>query len=214
VVDKLIIRNFNLIDIKKYEYETGYNILSFFNDIRFEYIIDLISLGNGRCSEELAGDILDRYMKTGKTLIDAMLEIKEALIGQRDNTEDTDDTDTIDISEYNSLTDLYINFSMQLLSVGLSYSEFWSMNTKEMYRVFDSICIKIQNETNRELNNYHTLAAMIGGAVWGKLQKEPPRIEMIHVNRNKDIDDDVAIMNAKLKSIVSTHNKNIKNKEG
>ena len=81
-----------------------------------------------------------------------------------------------------------------------------------MYRVFNSICIKIQNETNRELSNYHTLAAMVGGAVWGKLQKDAPKVDMRPVNNNKDVDDDVAIINAKLKSLVNTHNKSIKEK--
>ena len=102
---------------------------------------------------------------------------------------------------------------MQLMSVGLGYSEFWAMNTKEMYRVFNSICIKIQNETNRELSNYHTLAAMVGGAVWGKLQKDAPKVNIAHVNNNKDVDDDVAIINAKLKSLVNTHNKSIEKGE-
>ena len=96
------------------------------------------------------------------------------------------------------------------MSVGLSYQEFWSMNTKEMYKVFNSIAVKIQNETNRELSNYHTLAAMVGGAVWGKLQKDPPRISIA----NKEADGDVeglsteeAVMLAKLKSFAASHNK-------
>ena len=88
------------------------------------------------------------------------------MIGIGDNNDnDVDDNDKIDITSYNSLTDLYTQFGMELMSVGLSYSEFWDMNTKEMYRVFNSICIKIQNETNRELSNYHTIAEMVGGAV-------------------------------------------------
>ena len=99
------------------------------------------------------------------------------------------------------------------MSVGLSYSEFWDMNTKEMYRVFNSICIKIQNETNRELSNYHTLAAMVGGAVWGKLQKDAPKVDMRPVNDNKDVDDDIAILNAKLKSFAAAHNKSIEKGE-
>ena len=61
----------------------------------------------------------------------------------------------------------------------------------------------MQNETNRELNNYHTLAAMIGGAVWGKLQKEPPRVDYSNQNRGdvEDMDVDDAILVAKLKSL-------------
>ena len=167
----MLIKHFYLKDIKKYEDETGNNILNFFNDIRFSYIIDLVRLGNNYCSEEQACNILDEYLENeSNSIVSAMLEIKESLIGIGDNNDnDVDDNDKIDITSYNSLTDLYTQFGMELMSVGLSYSEFWDMNTKEMYRVFNSICIKIQNETNRELSNYHTLAAMIGGAVWGEM---------------------------------------------
>ena len=211
----MLVKNFNLIDIKKYEDETGNNILSFFNDIKFSNLVDLIRLGNGNCDEDRAYRILDDYLRLEEnSLLSAILEIKEKLFGIGDNTDnDVNDEDKIDITKYSSLTELYTQFSMQLMSVGLSYSEFWSMNTVEMYRVFNSICIKIQNETNRELSNYHTLAAMVGGAVWGKLQKDAPKVNMAHVNNNKDIDDDVAIINAKLKSLVNTHNKSIKKGE-
>lgn len=210
----MLVKNFYLKDIKKYEDETGNNILSFFNDIKFSNMIDLIRLGNNNCSEEQASKILEEYLaQDNNTILSVMLEIKESLIGiGDDNDNDVDDKDKIDITNYSSLTELYNNFNMQLMSVGLSYSEFWAMNTKEMYRVFNSICIKIQNETNRELSNYHTLAAMVGGAVWGKLQKDAPKVNMTPVNTNKDVDDDVAIINAKLKSLVNIHNKNIKEK--
>ena len=210
----MLVKNFYLKDIKKYEDETGNNILSFFNDIKFSNMIDLIRLGNNNCSEEQASKILEEYLaQDNHTILSVMLEIKENLIGIGDNNDnDVDDEDKIDITNYSSLTELYNNFNMQLMSVGLSYSEFWAMNTKEMYRVFNSICIKIQNETNRELSNYHTLAAMVGGAVWGKLQKDAPKVNMTPVNTNKDVDDDVAIINAKLKSFVNIHNKSIKEK--
>lgn len=211
----MLVRNFYLKDIKKYEDETGNNILSFFNDIKFSNMIDLIRLGNNNCSEEQACDMLEKYLANeSNSIVSVMLEIKENLLGIGDNSDnDVPDEDKVDITNYNSLTDLYTQFNMELMSVGLSYSEFWAMNTKEMYRVFNSICIKIQNETNRELSNYHTLAAMVGGAVWGKLQKEAPKVNMAPINRNKDIDDDVAIINAKLKSLVSTHNKSVKKGE-
>lgn len=211
----MLIKHFYLKDIKKYEDETGNNILNFFNDIKFSYIIDLVRLGNNYCSEEQACNILDEYLENeSNSIVSAMLEIKESLIGIGDNNDnDVDDNDKIDITSYNSLTDLYTQFGMELMSVGLSYSEFWDMNTKEMYRVFNSICIKIQNETNRELSNYHTLAAMVGGAVWGKLQKDAPKVDMRPVNNNKDVDDDIAILNAKLKSFAAAHNKSIEKGE-
>lgn len=206
----MIVRSFNLSDIKRYETDTGNNIISFFDDIKFSNILDLISLGNGNCGAEQASIILDEYLKTGKTYVDAVLEIKEALIGTGSNDENDEipENDKIDITKYESLTDLYITFSMQLLSVGLSYQEFWSMTTKEMYKVFNSIAIKMQNETNRELNNYHTLAAMIGGAVWGKLQKEPPRVNIVKDNSEvEDMDVEDAILVAQLNSLAGRFNR-------
>ena len=213
----MLIRNFYLKDIRNYENNTGNNILEFFNTLNLNNIIELISIGNNNCTHKVAGDILDNYLEIeGNTLLSALLEIKEQLIGVGDNdSNEVDEKDKIDITSYNSLTDLYTQFSMQLLSVGLSYSEFWSMTTKEMYMVFNSIAIKIQNETNSELNNYHTLAAMIGSAVWGKLQKEPPRIDIVkkvNEDNDSDVDTEVLMINAKLKSLVNMHNKNIKEK--
>lgn len=210
----MLVKNLYLKDIKKYEENTGKNILSFFDNIKFSNMIDLIKLGNNNCSEEQACVILEKYLADdNNTIVSAMLEIKESLLGIGDNNDnDVPDEDKIDITSYNSLTELYNNFNMQLMSVGLGYSEFWAMNTKEMYRVFNSICIKIQNETNRELSNYHILAAMVGGAIWGKLQKDAPKVSMTPVNNNKDVDDDVAIINARLKSLVNTHNKSVREK--
>ena len=201
----MLVRNFNLKDIKEYEDSTGANILSFFDNISFSNLIELVKLGNGKCDDELAYEILDNYLKEDEnTLLSGLLEIKEKLLGYGDNNEIAENNeDTVDISKYNSLTDLYTHFNMQLMSVGLSYSEFWSMNTKEMYSVFNSICVKMQNETNRELSNYHTLAAMIGGAVWGKLQKEPPK-----VNLTQHEEEDNSLL------IVNELNKILNNKKG
>lgn len=211
----MLVTGFNLIDIKNYEINNRVSILDFFKEVKFENIIELIRLGNSNCSPTEAAELLDNYLKNGGSILDAILEIKEQLIGVGDN--ESEDTNKIDISEYKSLTDLYIYYSMQLLSVGLSYQEFWSMNTREMYKVFNSIMIKVENETNTNLQNYHTLAAMVGAAVWGKLQKEPPKIEHSKYksseNDTNDIDTDDLIMIANLKSFVNIHNKNLEEKQ-
>ena len=200
------------MDIKKYEQDSGNNILSFFYNISIDNILDLISLGNGCCSKERASEILDGYLENDGTLLDAFIEIKYCLIGVGDNDDEDDNTDKIDITEYDSLTDLYIRYSMELMSVGLGYTEFWDMTTKEMYKVFNSIIVKLQNETNRELSNYHTLAAMVGGAVWGKLDKEPPKVDFGNIN--KDLDDKDAIMVAKLQDMAKRHNEKVMTHEG
>lgn len=122
------------------------------------------------------------------------MEIKSCLIGVGANG-DADDSTTLDISNYKSLTDLYIYFCMQMLSVGLSYSEFWSMNTKEMYKVFDSLNIKLCNDTNRSLQDSYNLAALVGSAVWGKLPKQVPHVDPPDPT-GVDLDDDADTMDA------------------
>lgn len=201
-----LVRKFYLKDIKEYEDETGNSILKFFNDIKISNLIELIKLGNNNCEDDIAYRILDDYLSIeGNTILTAILEIKEKLLGTSETSDDelVDNNDIIDITKFESLTDLYTHFSMQLMSVGLSYSEFWAMNTSEMYSVFNSICIKMQNETNRELSNYHTLAAMIGGAVWGKLQKDAPRVD--YTKNNIEEDNSLEIV-AKLKGLATNQN--------
>lgn len=209
-----LVRKFYLKDIKEYEDETGNSILKFFNDIKISNLIELIKLGNNNCEDDVAYRILDYYLSIeGNTILTAILEIKEKLLGTSETSDDelVDNNDMIDITKFESLTDLYTHFSMQLMSVGLSYSEFWAMNTSEMYSVFNSICIKMQNETNRELSNYHTLAAMIGGAVWGKLQKDAPRVDFT----KNDIEEDNSLeIVAKLKGLATTQNILNNNKKG
>ena len=190
-----LVRKFYLKDIKEYEDKTGNSILKFFNDIKISNLIELIKLGNNNCEDDVAYRIFDDYLSIdGNTILTAILDIKEKLLGisQTSDVELVDNNDTIDITKFETLTDLYTHFSMQLMSVGLSYSEFWAMNTSEMYSVFNSIYIKMQNETNRELSNYHTLAAMIGCAVWGKLQKEPPKVNL---TQNQEEDNSLLIVN-------------------
>lgn len=208
----MLVNKYKLIDIKNYESEQRVNILEYFNDIRIDRIIELIRLGNNNCEINVAAKILDDYLED-HSIMDAILEIKKALIGVGDNTkEETQGGKTINITKYKSLTDLYIVYCMQLLSVGLGYQEFWSMTTDEMYKVFNSIVIKIENDTNRELSNYHTLAAMVGSAVWGKLQKKPPKIDIVSKQEIEDMEDmdaeDIEMV-AKLKSLAKKYEKGV-----
>lgn len=199
-----LIMGYKIKDIKEYEFKTGKNILKMFEQMRFSDALDLISLGNGGCGIEKAADILDNYLKE-HTYIEAIIEIRNALIG---DSGETDGHDKMDITKFNSLTDLYIHFNMQLMSIGLDYNAFWSMTTKEMYKVFDSIKIKMQNDINRDLQNYHTLAAMVGTAVWGKLDKKAPQVNLTDNKYSGDVegmDPDDAIMVAKLKSIFNRY---------
>lgn len=170
----MLLRCYKLSDIREYEETSRESILDKLRSMRICDILDLISLGNGGCGEYEAGLILDNYLED-HSLTDVVNEIKSALLGDTSNVRNDD---TIDVSEYDTLTDLYIRYSMELMSVGLGYSDIWGMNTKEIYKVFNSIIVKMENETNRELSNYHTLAAMVGQAVWGKLKRDAPKVKL------------------------------------
>jgi len=169
-------KQYKLTDIKEYEIENNVNIIKFFdecwNDIN---LIELIKIGNKNCSDEQASVILDMYLKEGNTVIDAYMEIKNCLLGDK---KDDESVEYLDVTKYSSITDLYNEMCMQIMALGVGYSEFWGMNTKDIYRVFDSIVIKINADTNRKLQIAHMQAAMIGAAAWGQLSKEPPHVEL------------------------------------
>lgn len=198
----MLVKNYKLDDIRKYEEETGNNILSYFNEIKFTGLIDLVRLGNNNCSEEEASDIIDAYFSRGFTYVDAMIEIKEKLLGKGANKSgDEEDSSLMDITGYGSLTQLYETYAWQLMSVGFpSYSEFWDLSTYSLYRVFSSIMIKRENDINQSLSLAHSEAGMIGAAVWGKLKGKPPQVKMAKpVGEQYDnMDEEQAIMVAKL----------------
>lgn len=181
----MLVKRFNLREIKEYEEDTGTSILDLFNDVLGDNsLIELIKLGNKNCDDRRASDILDLYLESGNNYSQAFLEIKECLLGK-----DIEEGEGgIDAKDYSSLTDIYNDLCMQLMSIGVSYGEFWNMTTKDMYRVFDSIKVKIQSDMQRQLNLNHTLAAMVGGAVWGKLDKEPPKVDFKDTKKEEVVD--------------------------
>ena len=174
----MLVRRFNLKDIRDYEDETNESILEYFNNISIFNLLKLVSLGNSRCTLEEASKILDEYLEEHEFL-DAVYEIRDKLIGKvRDNDSEEEIADSIDITKYSSLSELYDTYCMQLMSVGFSYSEFWDLSTNTLFKVFNSINIKRENEINQNLQLAHTQAALIGQAVWGKLQRKPPSVNL------------------------------------
>lgn len=174
----MLVRRFNLKDIRDYEDETNESILEYFNNISIFNLLKLVSLGNSRCTLEEASKILDEYLQEHE-FIDAVYEIRDKLIGKvRDNDSEEEIADSIDITKYSSLSELYDTYCMQLMSVGFSYSEFWDLSTNTLFKVFNSINIKRENEINQNLQLAHTQAALIGQAVWGKLQRKPPSVNL------------------------------------
>ena len=174
----MLVRRFNLKDIRDYEDETNESILEYFDHISVLNLLKLVSLGNSRCTLEEASKILDEYLQEHQFLY-AVYEIRDKLIGKvRDDDSKEEIADSIDITKYNSLSELYDTYCMQLMSVGFSYSEFWDLSTNTLFKVFNSINIKRENEINQNLQLAHTQAALIGQAVWGKLQRKPPSVNL------------------------------------
>lgn len=166
-----LFKRFKLRDIREFEVDSGKSILELISYIDIYNLIEIIMLGNSGIDEEGACRLLDSYLESGEDLVSAYKECKECLLGNLGDDVDGDN-ETIDIN----LSDVLDKFCMQLMSVGLGYSEFWDMDTYEMYRVFEKIEGKIVADLNRQISTNHLLAQMIGGAVWGKLPAEPPSV--------------------------------------
>ena len=181
----MLVTKYYLSDIRDYEDETGKSVLDLFQEISVSNLITLVMLGNRSVTEKQASTLIDVYLQE-HSILEAYEQVKEKLLGKID----IDDENSIDLKEYESLTDIYTNMCMQIMALGVSYSEFWSMTTTDMYRVFDSIIIKIQNEINQQLAIGHRNAMMTGAAVWGKLEADPPSVDF---GEKKDVPDVVYV---------------------
>ena len=168
----MLVTKYYLSDIRDYEDTTGNSVLGLFQEISVSNLITLVMLGNRSVTEKQASTLIDVYLQE-HSIIEAYEQVKEKLLGKID----IDDENSINLKEYKSLTDIYTNMCMEIMALGVSYSEFWSMTTTDMYRVFDSIIIKIQNEINQQLAIGHRNAMMTGAAVWGKLEADPPSVD-------------------------------------
>lgn len=184
----MLVNKCYLKDIREYEENSGTNILRLFDEIRLDNLCTLVMIFNKGLTEMETYELLDRYFEyENKSPLDAFIEIKSALLGYDinepvDNSEADEDECMEDITEYNFLSDFHMKLCMQLMSLGVSYSEFWSLTTKEMYQVFHSIEQKMILEFNRQMNIEHISAGLHGAAVWGKLPKKAPQISTNGMN--------------------------------
>jgi len=169
----MLVKRFYVKDIKTFEEDSDISIIKLFESYSISNLISLVSLGNGNCSEEHASELIDTYL-LNNDLIDAYSIVKICLLG---NTEqEAENRDTVPANKYNNMTDIYSEMCMQLMSMGVTYSEFWSMTTKDIYKVFDSITTKVIQDTNKQLMIAHEQARMTGLAVWGNLEKDAPKV--------------------------------------
>lgn len=184
-------------DIRNYEESNNKNILRLFDTISVSNITELLNIFYG-WKEEDACKWLDECFDNGKSIYNIIDEMRNALLGFEDtenksnkNIEELDENDGYeDLTQYKYLSDWYLKVGMQLMSLGLSYSEFWSLSTSEMYQVYEAIQQKMVMDFNRDMEKQYLSAGLIGGAVWGKLPNEPPKIEL---EQNKTDDRDVEI---------------------
>lgn len=208
----MLIHSFKLVDIKNYEANTNTSLFDYFSNLSISVTLDLICLSLNLQLEE-ACELLDNYLKDHPYL-EVVQEIRQAILGDKggqgeEKEDEKDKGATIDTSEFRTVTDLYIYYCMQLMSIGMSFGDFWSMNTTELFKVFNAILLKVENETNRQLNSYHALAALVGSAVWGKLPKEVPKVEISEYGKKQREDEEIDILVEKLKAFVNIHNKQV-----
>lgn len=183
----MIVNNCYLKDIRDYEEKHKINILSLFEKVTFENLIQILNVFYKDLSEEELCQMIDNYLSEDNGVSDLFIELRNSLLGydvdkdikriKEDEEKDISGTYE-DITSYKYLSNFYMHLCMQLMSLGMSYSEFWSLTTKEMYQAFEAIQQKMVMDYNREMQVAHTQAALIGGAVWGKLSKEAPHIDI------------------------------------
>ena len=168
------ITRFNLKDIRDFEETTGESIIKIYKNFSLENMMTLVKLGNSNCDDTRAGDIIGEYTRLGYSLDDLYDEIKTGLFGPDDDHLDSENY--LDLDNFRNFTDLLDTYCMQLWSLGVPYETFWSFNTNNLYKVFNSIQIKRQNEINQQLALSHLAAIQNAQAFAGKLPRKPMQV--------------------------------------
>ena len=173
LVDKYYVK-----DIKEFEELTGKSVISILKEQDFDGLVDLIRLGmQSKPTKDKCYDILDQYLLQGHDLLDVFEEVRQCLLGDQMTEEEQEDG--INLEEFEYLTDAYNKMCFDIMSVGISYNEFWSFSTRDMYDAFNSCAQKIENDINRQLSLAYNSAALIGASVWGKLPKKVPQVDLV-----------------------------------
>lgn len=173
----MLVDKYFLKDIKRFEELRRTSILDVLRNLSISSILILIQLGNRNCNEEKAAEMLDAYLLADEnnTLLTALKEIRFVMFGE--DSEDNKDG-SIDISSFKNLTEVYTKMCFELMSIGISYSEFWQFSTTDMYDAFEACSIKQENDINNALSLGYSQAGLIAAAVWGKLPKEVPHVTL------------------------------------
>lgn len=185
----MIVTRVYMRDVRLYEENNNINILKLFESISVENIITCLKLFN-HIDENEACDLLDKYMES-----DGIGYVYNALINAfigYDYTEDKndkndEDDDSVDLNKFNYMYEYYDNLCMQLMALGLSYSEFWNLSTREVYSTSKALQQKIVIDYNMASRLQYQQACLTASAFVGKLPKEAPHISMDSVRRDDEI---------------------------
>ena len=175
----MLVEKYYVKDIKEYEERTGMSVISILKEQDFDGLVDLIRLGmQSKPTKDKCYDILDQYLLQGHDLVDAFEEVRQCLFGDQ-MTEEEQEEEGINLSQFKTLTEAYNKMCFDIMSVGISYNEFWNFSTRDMYDAFNSCTQKIENDINRQLSLAYNSAALIGASVWGKLPKKVPQVDLV-----------------------------------
>lgn len=210
----MLVNKCYLKDIREYEENTNTNILRLFDKVSVLNIVKLLQVFYRELSEDDALVMLDEYCDIeNKSIVDVIVELRDALLGykyiENNDVYNEDLAGTVeDVNTYSTLTDFYMHLGMQLMSLGVTYNEFWSLTTKEMYQLFNSIQQKIIIDFNKDMQINHINAGMIGAAVHGLLPKDAPQIDINEMNNNNK--EEIIINHSKYGEISLADLENIK----
>lgn len=212
-----------LKDIKEYEQRTRKNILRLFDNLSVSNMVEIISIFFKGMTEEEACLLIDDYMmQNNKGIWDVFNELRDALLGysyledkkDREDKEAEENKSNLlyegsaeDIKTYNFLSDYYMHLCMQMMSLGVTYTEFWSFTTKEMYIVFKGLEQKTKLEFNKQMQIAYLSAGLNAGAMLGKLPDEAPQMELGRSDGKKE--EDIIINHPKYGEISRADLKNL-----
>lgn len=173
----MLVEKYYVKEIREYEEMTGISVISILKGQDFDGLVDLIRLGlPSKPTKDKCYDLLDSYLLQGHDLIDVFEEVRQCLFG---DPVDEDEEEGINLNEFEYLTDAYNKMCFDIMSVGISYNEFWNFSTRDMYDAFNACTQKIENDINRQLSLAYNSAALIGASVWGKLPKKIPQVDLV-----------------------------------
>lgn len=183
-----------LQSIRKYEDRTQNNVINFLDNFSINNIIQLLCIIYDTENEDEICKIIDSYISEDKDLFSLYEEVKDIILGYKSSevenntsTENEEPSVIEDVSNYKFLSDFYMHLCMQLMSLGMSYSEFWSLTTKEMYQAYSAIREKELYDMNKSLYLIWLQSGYTGAAFAGKLPKQAPQIDINEVmNNNED----------------------------